>query len=59
MADADAALDFLKSEAVSSAAPIDDRKIVRRIDWMIVPLMWLCYLLQYLDKTLINYAAVC
>ena len=36
----------------------DEKKLVRMIDWMIVPLMWSCYCLQYLDKTLINYANV-
>ena len=25
---------------------------------MVVPLMFACYLLQYLDKSLLNYAAV-
>ncbi|KAF2224779.1 major facilitator superfamily domain-containing protein [Elsinoe ampelina] len=38
--------------------PADEKRLVRKIDWMIMPLMWTCYVLQYLDKTLINYAAV-
>jgi len=36
----------------------DEKALVRKIDWMIMPLMWCCYVAQYLDKTLINYAAV-
>ena len=56
MSDADAALEFLKDTSISQS--VDERKLVRKIDWMIVPLMWLCYNLQYLDKTLVNYAAV-
>ncbi|KAF2168408.1 hypothetical protein M409DRAFT_65412 [Zasmidium cellare ATCC 36951] len=57
---ADAALDFLRHEegSVREMTPEDERKLRRKIDWMIVPLMWCCYCLQYLDKTLINYANV-
>ena len=56
---ADAALDFLRHEGVvREMTAADEKKLIRKIDWMIVPLMWLCYNLQYLDKTLINYAAV-
>lgn len=32
--------------------------IVRKVDWHIVPLMFLCYFLQFLDKVLINYANI-
>ena len=57
--DGDAALDFLRGEAVAGEAEaIDERKLLRKIDWMVVPLMFACYLLQYLDKSLLNYAAV-
>lgn len=56
---ADAALDFLRHEegAVEMTAE-DEKRLVRKIDWMVMPLMWCCYFAQYLDKTLINYAAV-
>lgn len=56
---ADAALDFLRHEG--SARPMskqDEKKLLRKIDFMVMPLMFGCYCLQYLDKTLINYAAV-
>ncbi|KAI7083327.1 major facilitator superfamily transporter [Hortaea werneckii] len=56
---ADAALDFLRSEGnVRPMMPEDEKKLLRKIDWMVMPLMWCCYCLQYLDKTLINYANV-
>lgn len=56
---ADAALDFLREggEAPPMTAE-DERRLKRKIDWRVVPLMLACYLLQYLDKTLINYANV-
>ncbi|KAK8922836.1 putative allantoate permease [Metarhizium anisopliae] len=34
------------------------RRAVRKIDWAIMPLMFLCYFLQFLDKVLINYANI-
>lgn len=57
---ADAALTFLQSQAGESFGleNINEKKLVRKIDRCIVPLMWGCYFLQYLDKTLINYANV-
>ncbi|KAF2678552.1 MFS general substrate transporter [Lentithecium fluviatile CBS 122367] len=57
--DGDEALHFLKNQHnVGALAPEDEKKLVCKIDWMIMPLMWGCYCLQYLDKTLVNYAAV-
>ncbi|GAB7364662.1 hypothetical protein MBLNU230_g5464t1 [Neophaeotheca triangularis] len=57
--DADKALDFLRGEAGEGEGEyIDEKKLVRKIDFMIMPLMFCCYLLQYLDKSLLNYAAV-
>ncbi|KAF1965479.1 major facilitator superfamily transporter [Bimuria novae-zelandiae CBS 107.79] len=57
--DADKALEFLKySETGDESNFVDERKLVTRIDWMIVPMMFACYFLQYLDKSLLNYAAV-
>ncbi|OJD39878.1 allantoate permease [Diplodia corticola] len=61
--DGDEALRFLAAEATALTAHdlscvVDEYALVRKIDRMIIPLMWCCYCLQYLDKTLINYAAV-
>ena len=56
---ADAALEFLRQQGESREMTAEDEKrLVRKIDFMIMPLMFGCYCLQYLDKTLINYAAV-
>ncbi|TKA82225.1 hypothetical protein B0A49_00410 [Cryomyces minteri] len=57
--DGDAALEFLRRESVyADMTPNDEKELVTKIDWMVMPLMWACYFFQYLDKTLINYAAV-
>ena len=51
--DGDEALHFLKNQHdVGALTDEEEKKLVRKIDWMIMPLMWGCYCLQYLDKTL-------
>ncbi|KAI0190893.1 putative allantoate permease [Xylaria flabelliformis] len=37
---------------------VDDRALYRKIDARIVPLLFACYFLQFLDKVLINYANI-
>ncbi|EPE24797.1 MFS general substrate transporter [Glarea lozoyensis ATCC 20868] len=36
----------------------DEKQVVRKIDWMLLPLMAAMYNIQYLDKTILNYANV-
>ncbi|KKA18483.1 MFS transporter [Rasamsonia emersonii CBS 393.64] len=55
----DEAWDFLQSHAdVQNAEHINLPALRRKIDWHIVPLMFCCYTLQFIDKVIINYAAV-
>ncbi|KAI9926952.1 hypothetical protein ASPWEDRAFT_165275 [Aspergillus wentii DTO 134E9] len=56
----DAALEFLAHEKqVGEIASITDtRKLRWKIDLAIMPILAVIYFLQYLDKTLLNYAAV-
>ncbi|KIW31642.1 hypothetical protein, variant [Cladophialophora immunda] len=57
--DVDAALGFLRANAqAGQAVDIDEKKLMRKVDWMIMPLMFACYYLQYTDKTLLSYAAI-
>lgn len=49
---ADAALEFLRDEDTGIAVEVNEKALVRKIDWMIMPLMWAAYNLQYLDKVL-------
>ncbi|KAL3478284.1 major facilitator superfamily domain-containing protein [Aspergillus californicus] len=39
-------------------AEVSDRALLRRIDWRILPIMFLTYFLQFLDKVCLNYANV-
>lgn len=53
--DIDEALVYLQDHIDAGAGQsleIDDKKLIRKIDWMLMPLMFACYYLQYTDKTL-------
>lgn len=55
----DAALEFLRQNEVGTVADLNETKALRwKIDLRIMPLLMSIYFLQYLDKTLLNYAAV-
>lgn len=40
------------------ADPQEAKRVLRKVDWRVVPLLFLIYLLQYLDKNGLNYASV-
>jgi hypothetical protein len=52
--DADAALAFMKEQDVSTGEldSVDEKALLRKIDWMIMPLTFSVYFLQYTDKIL-------
>lgn len=51
--DVDEALQFLHANAATAQlTDIDEKKLMRKVDWMIMPLMFAVYYLQYTDKTL-------
>jgi hypothetical protein len=55
--DVDEALKFLEANAgVVNFEDVDEKRLIRKVDLTLMPLMFLCYFLQYSDKTLINYA---
>ena len=58
--DPDRAYDFLASIGVTDAAAseVDIKALRRKVDWHIVPVMSLCYTVQFIDKVSLNYAAV-
>ncbi|KAK3081903.1 hypothetical protein LTS18_012841 [Coniosporium uncinatum] len=43
---------------VGQIEEVDAASVYRKVDWRIVPLMFLCYFLQFLDKVLVNYANI-
>lgn len=48
------------SETSKQDADLDSslslKRVRRKIDWRIVPLMFLCYTIQFLDRASLNYA---
>lgn len=55
----DSALEFLRSDGNGVESElVDEKKLLRKIDILIMPLLFGAYLFQYMDKSLINFAAV-
>lgn len=48
----DSALKFLHEANVTTTSAEDEKALVRKIDWMIMPLMSAVYLMQFIDKNL-------
>ncbi|KFY36707.1 hypothetical protein V495_07667 [Pseudogymnoascus sp. VKM F-4514 (FW-929)] len=44
--------------AFAESTNINLAALRRKIDWRIMPIMFVCYVLQFVDKVVINYAAV-
>lgn len=53
VSDMDVALKYIK-DAGQPSEKVDEKKLVRKIDWRIVPIMFACYTMQFVDKVLIN-----
>lgn len=51
--DLDTKYDVSEDCALGSLA-MDDKKLLRKIDWQILPIMFLTYFLQMIDKISIN-----
>lgn len=52
--DLDEAFRYLHNHTDAESAGIDLAALRRRIDWHIVPIMFACYVLQFVDKVVIN-----
>ncbi|KAF3931158.1 Sialin [Dactylellina cionopaga] len=57
---ADAAFAFLQQQRDmhGNTASVNEKDLLRKIDFRIVPIMFACYTMQFIDKVNINYAAV-
>ncbi|KAL8646153.1 MAG: hypothetical protein Q9210_006295 [Variospora velana] len=47
-----------QSDNAVEASPLELSRLRRKIDWWILPIMFLCYTMQFIDKVSLNYAAV-
>lgn len=56
----DSAWKFLDEHRDAAAADVsvDLNALRRKIDWHIVPLMFLCYTMQFLDKVILNVSSL-
>ena len=58
--DGDVALNlFTKGQELADPIdPVAEKKLLRKIDWMVIPFICITYLVTYIDKATIGYAAV-
>jgi ACS family allantoate permease-like MFS transporter len=56
--DADEALKIIQAGETIILTPQDEKRLLRKIDLHIMPLLCLVYGLNYLDKTSISYASI-
>ncbi|KIM92208.1 hypothetical protein PILCRDRAFT_301 [Piloderma croceum F 1598] len=54
----DKAAVYLHNHSKSEEGSVNAKTLLRKIDWIILPLAFLCYAVQFIDKININYAAV-
>lgn len=50
----DAAWTYLNKHAGINSNRVDMQSLRRKVDWHIVPLMFCCYTMQFLDKVILN-----
>jgi hypothetical protein len=51
----DAAWTYLNThDSIAHGEPADLKALRRRVDWHVLPLAFLCYTMQFIDKVLIN-----
>lgn len=51
----DDAVEYLQGHAAGpDSSQIDLRALRRKIDWHLIPFMFSCYVLQFLDKVMLN-----
>ena len=56
--DGDVAQRLFASQAHEPIDPAEEARVVRKIDFMILPYLAVCYAFFYIDKTTLSYAAI-
>jgi hypothetical protein len=58
--DGDVAMSLFNSpdELHEPISPEEDARVKRKVDWMILPYLAVCYVFFYVDKTTLSYAAI-
>jgi hypothetical protein len=46
---------YKQHEDDAPADAAESKRVLRKIDWRVLPILWTLYLLQYLDKNGLNY----
>lgn len=56
--DLDEAFQYLHDHTGAEIEGVNLKSLRRKIDWHIVPIMFACYILQFLDKVVINVSSI-
>jgi hypothetical protein len=52
----DAALQLLRTKRDAESLRVDETRLVRNIDWMVITLMFGVHILQFIDKSLSDFS---
>lgn len=55
---ADAALGFIENHGPVTYTPEEERAVLKKIDWVLMPLMIVSYTIQYMDKSVMAQSAI-
>lgn len=56
--DADVALKFVEEHEGITFTKEEEQAVLRKIDWVLMPLMFVSYCIQYMDKSVIAQAVI-
>ena len=56
--DLDKAYWYVQEHDTSQWSVLESKALRRKIDWWIVPIMFCCYTMQFIDKVLLNVSSV-
>lgn len=56
--DLDETYQVYKANESLDATESEIKKVIRKIDWHVVPVLFVTYMLQYLDKNSLNFSSV-
>ncbi|KAK5057505.1 hypothetical protein LTR84_011505 [Exophiala bonariae] len=56
-AEEDVALKIVNDSYIGTISAAEERRVVRKIDWIIMPMLIVTFMIQYIDKVILNGAA--
>lgn len=57
IAEDDVALKLVTDSPIGTISAAEERRVVQKIDWYIMPILMITFMMQYIDKVILNGAA--